>query len=212
MATTGRLSADQRTATLAGRAIRQRWDVLVPIASGSSTFITYPMDEGIFPRSDDEPARVIRAGGRKHEVWNPTPAVTNRPKAIRYTFDVDNNDGKFFGPNVNGFFTVPSVYTANPTECLIQHRIYVQTPSSIDHAWIWSELTHVKYIGEIIDVLYDDIADHSGDPQPAKATIVTEQLGASAALRRVWRKEDGVDVPMTQTNDATPFDFTWTVT
>jgi hypothetical protein len=153
--------------------------------------------------------RILRAGSRKHEVWNPSPNVSNTPKAVRYSFTVDNSDGYFYDNTTTNVFK-PSTYQADPQECIITHRIYIGIRGN-SGLWTWSEVSHMAFQGQITDVDYTDGSDPEGDATPVSATITCEQVGAWAALRRNWTVDDATDHPMTQTNSATPFDFTWTV-
>lgn len=211
MATTGRLTAAQRTAIAAGAPIRQVWQIEVPGDTLHIFWATYDLDDGIFPiPAADTMRRVTRAGSRKHTVWNPSPNVLVKPKAVRYQFEVDNSDGIFYETHPDNVYQIVGLYQAKPQECRIYHRLYVGEPGTIyNKSYLWTEITHMKFRGVIRSVRYEDISDSQGNPVPGKAIIVCEQLGAWDALRRKWGVDDARVHDMT---DDSTFNFTWTVT
>lgn len=210
MATTGRLSAAQRTAILSGAPFRQKWTMIVPNAAHTSTTsVVFATADNL--GADFDSVRIIKAGSRKHEVWNPSPNVKNTPRAARYSFTVDNSDGYFYETSTLNVFKVGSVQSV-PQECYVKHQIYVGIAGLVGD-WTWSEITHMAFTGQITDIIYDDGSDQTENPTPINSVITCEQNGAWEVLRRVWRVEDATDFPMTQTNEPVdPWDFVWTVT
>ncbi len=207
MATTGRLTAAQRTAIRAGNPIRQAWYVHVPVNSSHSGYVANLLDVGIFPAPASVAfQRVIRAGSRSHHVWNPTPNVKKSPSAVRYSFVVDNSDGRMFENSSDNFYQVSGTYQAVPQECYVRHLLYVAIYSS--SGVTWSNLSHMNYEGGIYDLRHEDTADAQGNVIGAQTTIMCEQKGAWDALRRDWTIDDCTDVAMT--NGATA-DYVWTV-
>ena len=211
MASVGRLTTAQRIAIAAGATIRQTWDIQVPFSATHSLYFTVPIDAGIF--SIDEVVawelvtnRIIKAGSRKHVVFNPSPNVKATPKAVTYSFVVDNSDGHFYEGHPNSFYNIYETYLAVPQECLIVHKIFVAINSS--DGVTWSELEHMRFTGRIKELRHEDTADGKGDIIGAKTTITCEQVGAWDALRRLWTIDDSTDVAMV--NGATSYD--WTVT
>lgn len=205
MATTGRLTAAQRTAIQAGNPIQQVWYIHVPIDVAHSGYAAVHIDDGIFPLPSSEYRRVVRAGQRSHVVWNPSPHVDVEPKAVRYSFVVDNADGKFYENNADNIYKLGSTYQAVPQECYIRHLLYVAIYTSTGTTW--SALTHMTFEGRVFDLIHEDTADAKGNVVGALTTITCEQNGAWDVLRREWNISDGVDVPMI--NGAT--DYVWTV-
>jgi hypothetical protein len=160
------------------------------------------------------------------KVWNPSLQKSNNPKAVRYSFTVANEDGKFYETAADNFFKYTGVpnYQATPAECKITHKILVQVPDSEDtRGYTFSEITHMAYTGQIIDIRHLDTGapgrgvEGSGSngvdflPTPASTIITCEQLGAWESLRRDWTLEDATDAPMTN-DELGGLDFTWTVT
>lgn len=209
MAATGRLTAAQRAALAAGAPVRQTWEIVVPGDTLHLFWLTYPLDSGIFPVLGTEKRRVVRAGRRSHEVWNPSPKVSVTPKAVRYSFVVDNHDGIFYETHPDNVYQIPGLYQAKAQECRIVHRLFVAVPGAYQRSTTWSEITHMAYTGGIISVRFEDVADAAGNPVPGSATITCEQLGAWSVLRRDWTADDCVDVPLT---NGAVIDYVWTVT
>lgn len=211
MASAGRLTTAQKIAITAGAAIRQTWDIVVPFNAAHSIYETVPIDAGIF--SMDEVVlwelvtnRIIKAGSRKHVVFNPSPNVKATPKAVSYSFVVDNSDGHFYEGHPQSFYNLYETYLAVPQECLIVHKIFVAINSS--SGVTWSELTHMRFTGRIKELRHEDTADSKGDIVGAQTTITCEQVGAWDALRRLWTIDDAIDVAMINGS----IDYTWTVT
>jgi len=205
VATTGRLTAAQRTAIQAGNAVRQEWSLFKPDNPSHSSYTEEVIDSGIFPNPDDRLQRVIRAGQRRHVVWNPSPQVSVKPVAIRYVFVCDNSDGRLYENTVGGFF-FPLV-AHEPQECYIRHRVSVAIYSS--SGTTWSEIEHMTFFGSIISLRHEDTGNSKKQIVPATTTITCEQRGGGAAFRRVWTEDDGIDVAMT--NGVTA-DYQWEVT
>lgn len=201
MATGGRLSTAERAALTGGGArIRQTFEIGRPTASGSTTYIYTTVDDGLHAQGGD--SRIVRAGRRKHTVWNPHPTDYERPKATRWTFTARNDDGWLYR---NGdAWVIPSVYTATPQECLVRHRVYVYA------AGAWSEIGHMAFVGRIVSIRYEDTSDSLGQTQGAVAHITTEQEGAWGVLRYIWTPEDGDHHAMTHPDYPTSgLDFIW---
>ena len=206
MASVGRLTTAQRIAIGAGATIRQTWDILVPSAD-HTVYHTRVIDPGIFGEPGSEQgSAVTKAGTRKHVVFNPSPNVKATPKAVSYSFVVDNSIGAFYEESTNSIYWYLAVYHASPQECLIVHKIFVAINSS--SGVTWSELTHMRFTGRIKELRHEDTADSKGDIVGAQTTITCEQVGAWDALRRLWTIEDATDVAMTNGS----IDYTWTVT
>lgn len=203
MSSGGRLSTAERTALAAGARIRQTFEIGVPTSSGGGSYVYYDLDEGLHA-AEGSAHRVLKAGKRKHEVWNPHPTQSERPRAPRHTIVAANDDGLLY-PGVTGsLFTIPSVYTAEPPECLLRHRVYVWA------AGAWSEIGHLLFYGRISEVRYEDLAGPDGSPASAVAIITATQRGAWEVLARVWTPEDGDHHPMTHPDyPTTGLDFVW---
>jgi len=153
--------------------------------------------------------RIIKAGQRKHIVFNPSPNVRNSPRALRYSFVVDNSDGHFYESHPNSFYNIYETYLANPSECLIKHCLYVNIGTGGKHDW--SRIEHMDFVGRITELRHEDTGDGQGNVVGAQTTITCEQVGAWDALRRVWTIDDATDHAMTGTGVG-GLDFTWTVT
>jgi hypothetical protein len=205
MATTGRLTAAQRTAIQAGNPIRQVWYIHVPIDAAHTGYTAVLIHRGIFPTPPASHQRVIRAGQRSHVVWNPTPNVKSIPKAVRYSFTVDNSDGIFFENSADNIYLIPTVYQAVPQECYIRHQLYVAVYSSTGISW--SILSGMTFEGVVSDLRHEDTADAQGNIVGAQTTITCEQKGAWDILRRVWTTEDGTRSPMTNGS----VDYDWSI-
>lgn len=218
MATTGRLSSGLRTRIQDGMTIQQTWVMYIPTDSNHTTWFRRGIDSGIF--SPKHPAAnvdeywdgesvncVIRAGSRKHQVWNPSPNVEVAPKAAIYSFVVKNDNGAFYEGTSNSIFDLSSSFLASPYECLIVHRLYLmkQTASG---GHTWSELEHMAFTGRIKELIHDDIANSDGEPVGVQTTITCEQVGAWDALRRKWTIDDATDVEMAYGSVS----YDWTVT
>ena len=185
----GLLAAAARTAIAAGNPIRQVWTIKIPIAAGSSTFDSKIIDSGIVTgtggefKSDNQ--RVIRAGTRKFQMFNPNPMV--KPKAVgtTYAFVVDNHDGYFYHQDdVVWQATTSPFYEAAPQECKIQHfpAVWSGTGWIAIAEWLWT--------GRIYKPVYNDRARSDANPLGLSATISAESDCAWPALRRDWNKDD----------------------
>jgi len=207
MASTGRFTAAQRAAILAGGKIVQTWHLLVPENDAHTAWDEVPIHNRGYSTGTHD--RVLRAGTRKHTVWNPSPNAHNTPKAVRYIFTVRNDDGIFYeasSDNIYYFGGVPA-RQAQPNECRVLHRIYIWDPA----AGSFDKIDHMDFTGGIIELRHEDTADPNGNPTGAITIITTEQVDAWAALRRIWTIDDATDHPMTN-NEPGGLDYTWTVT
>lgn len=191
------LTPSQLSAIAGGSSIAQTWNILCPIAAGGSpTSITHVHT---LPGSEPSRYRVVRAGTRKHEVWNPHVNADINATSLRYSFEVDNSDG-FFHLKSGGAFNTAGLYAADPTECLVEHKTYVMSLVTKQH----EEIESMSFTGNIISVEYVGSAKTSGTISPATAVITCEQAGAWDALKRPFIKEDGDFDPFTN-NAGTSF-------
>ena len=131
-------------------------------------------------------ARVIRAGRRKHEVWNTHPKLKRNPRAITWTIEVANDD-KWWHPGVGtAFRPVVSSYQAPPQECYLTHFVYVDINGT------WTEMTDLAYIGEITKLEHKPTVQDD-TPVPTTMLLSTEQAQAWTVLRRTFDADDGDD-------------------
>jgi len=203
------LTSSQLEALTSGQPVRQSWKIKVPVLADHSAYTETVIDDGILPAVSSPTKRIIRAGTRKHAVWNPHPKMNVTPKAVRYSIEVDNHDGFFHRRSFSAWNPL-GIYAAAVGECFLIHQIYVWVPANS----AWEEITHMKFIGQVIDVDYSGSAQMSrteispgttrATPAPNTATITTEQVGADFALRRVFTADDADNTKVT---DATTGDF-----
>lgn len=191
----GNLTAGQLAAFTSGQPVRQVWSIRAPVLADHSAYTTTVLDDGVFAASATPRTRVIKAGSRRHKVWNPHPMSDSRPEAVRYVIEVANGDGYLHrksGSPWNPF----GLYDAAPAECFLIHQIYVLEASS------WSEVTHMRFEGRILRVEYSGTAamtkrDLGGVavPQeaPTTATITSEQDGAWIVLRDSFDKSHATE-------------------
>jgi hypothetical protein len=142
--------------------------------------------------------RIVRAGSRKPEVWNPHPQDNSKPNAVRYAIEVDNSDG-FFHVKVGSVWS-PGTQNIPPSSCFLLHSIYVWIPDPVSPAW--SPILHMDYTGKVIDVSYSGGGTQAAPggrsgARPRTATIITEQVGAEASLRRTFKTDDADIGPVT---------------
>lgn len=178
------LTPSQLSAIAGGSSIAQTWNILCPIAAGGSpTSITHVHT---LPGSEPSRYRVVRAGTRKHEAWNPHVNADINATSLRYSFEVDNSDG-FFHLKSGGAFNTAGLYAADPTECLVEHKTYVMSLVTKQY----EEIASMSFTGNIISVEYVGSSRHGGAVVPKTAVITCEQDGAWAVLRRAFIKDDG---------------------
>ena len=191
------LTGTQKNNIIGGQPIRQSWWVKAPVNAAHSTYTTTLIDAGVFPADGSGLVRVIKAGSRKHHVWNPHPKMDVTPKAVRYSIEVANGDGLFHRRS-GSVWNPYGVYDAAPAECFLLHSIYVYDPAAG-----WSKIDHMDFIGQIVSVDYTGSASMTTRstgtgttaPQeaPRVAAITSEQVGAWPVLRRIFSKADAVD-------------------
>lgn len=202
----GNLGSSQLEAILAGQPVAQRWTLSVPLDAQHSYFYDTVIDSGVFnggavAQTDASKRRVTRAGSRTHEVWNPSPQDADTPNAVRYTFEVGNEDGYFFQGGSGTAWNPFGLYSARPQECRVTHQLFVWSVTQN----AWQEITHMKFVGEIKEVTYDGAFSMTTDTNgnraacPATATITCEQIGAQSALR-VRFTEDDADIEETNSS------------
>ena len=188
----GKLTAGQLAAFTSGQPVRQVWSIRAPMLADHSAYTTTVLDDGVFSAVADPRRRVLKAGTRRHKVWNPHPMSDGRPEAVRYAIEVANGDGYFHlktGSPWNPF----GLYDAAPAECFLIHQIYVQEASG------WSEITHMRFEGLVLSVEYSGSAamtkrDLGGVAVPQEvsnvATITSEQVGVMTVLRKKFDIND----------------------
>lgn len=188
------LTAAQLTAITTGQPVRQVWKVKAPVLADHSAYTETVIDDGIWAYGSNNSRRVIKAGSRKHKVWNPHPMADERPQAVRYSIECANDDG-FFHRRSGSCWNPFGIYDASPSECYLMHSIFVW--DAVTKAWL--EIEHMRYIGQVVSVEYTGAASmlRSGTTAAAVAargvaTITSEQDGAWSVLRHVFNKEDGV--------------------
>jgi len=186
------LTTQQLDAMAGGQPVRQVWTVrgVSYIWPPNIVYQDTVIDDGVMA-GPGSMRRIVRAGSRKLEVWNPHPQDNSRPSAVRYAIEVDNSDG-FFHMKVGSVWS-PSTQNIPPSICFLLHNIYVWIPDPISPAW--SPITHMDYIGKVIDVSYSGGGTQastggSSGVRPRTATIITEQVGAEASLRRTFKIAD----------------------
>jgi len=200
-----RLSASHRDLIARGNTIKQTWAVLSPIASGSTTYITYTFEQGFNATTPTQANRVTRAGSRKVAVWNPHPQdKTSKAKAPRYSFEVSNADGRVY-PGNGSIWNNFGIYDAAPEECLILHSVLVDLYGD---GVSYQQLPHLAYTGRVVSVQYAESADPGGDAAGNLAVITCEQTGAWDTLRRVFTKDDGDDTLVDVDGIGTNLDWT----
>lgn len=191
------LTGDQLAALTAGQPVRQTWTVRAPVLADHSAYTDTVIDDGIWSPNAAPKRRVLKAGRRKFEVWNPHPKSTAAPKAVRYSIEVDNSDGLFHrrsGSVWNPF----GLYDAAPAECFLLHNLSVLLLSGA-----WSAISHMAFIGQVINVAYEGSAGMNRTETtpgvtvptvaPRAATITSEQVGAWAILRETFDKSHAVE-------------------
>ena len=209
------LTVTQLAAMVSGQPIRQKWTIRTPINAAHSSYTETVIDDGIFSVGNTT-ARVIKAGSRRHHVWNPHPKMEVQPKAVRYAIEVANGDG-LFHRRVGSVWNPFGLYDAAPGECFLLHNLYVWVPDPVTP--YWTEITHMAYIGQVVTVDYagtgsmnrreTGVGTTAIKEAPQVATITSEQVGAWPVLRRVFNKTDAV----TGQVDGSPIGaFTFTAT
>ena len=114
--------------------------------------------------------------------------------------------------HADNVYQIVGLYQAKAQECEISHRLFVRIPGSHPRATVWSEITHMNFVGVIRSVRFEDTANAAGDPVPGTATITCEQRGAWDALRRLWTVDDATFAAMQDHPFSPTFQHTWTVT
>jgi len=196
-----------------GQPVRQTWSIVGIISRFGlvATTETTVIDDGIFA-GPGSLTRILKAGSRTHTVLNPHPMESAKPNAVRYSIEVANGDG-FFHRKVGSVWSPgPYSYNAHPRECLLMHSLAVWIPDL--YSPYWSPIPHMDYVGQVIDVSYEGAATQavatstiSASVLAKSATIISEQVGAEIALRRVFTPSDAdVDI----VTDATSGDVTYT--
>jgi len=184
-----RLTATQIALIQSGQPIRQQWKTVCPVDSAHSGFIDNLIEAGIYPvKSTEDYRRVIDEGSRTYEVFNPHPRASNKPKKLRYQFEVDNRDGHFYKGAGNAWNPL-SLYDAEPQECRIKHGLSVYDPATDS----WSAIGHMDYEGRVLHVEYVDGQNAAGDIVPVSAIIFTESMTVRGILDRVYNIEDADD-------------------
>jgi hypothetical protein len=180
------LSPAQIASIKNGEGIALTWEIHAPISAGGSLDSQYVYIHSLPTADAGSMHRVVRAGSRKHEVWNPHVNAPVEAKALRYSFEVDNSDG-FFHAKAFGCWNLHGAYQADPTECVVVHKtcVYMQATGT------YEEIQTMTFTGRIISVEYASSAKHDGSPAPHTAVITCEQDGAWEALRRAFIKDDG---------------------
>jgi hypothetical protein len=174
--------APQIAAVIAGNSIAQTWTIAGPLSAGGA--LSQYAHIHTLPGSEPYRYRVVRAGSRKHEVWNPHVNAPVEAKALRYSFEVDNSDG-FFHMKTGGCFNIAGIYNADPTECTVTHETYIMVAGQ------YQRVDAMSFVGSIISVDYVSSANHAGAAVGQTAVITCEQAGAWDALRRTFTKDDG---------------------
>jgi hypothetical protein len=194
----GNLTSAQLDAIVDGQPIKQRFWMRVPLIVDHSTYFDVLFEEGIhqFHTLTMLEGRVIRAGKRKHVVWNPHPNVPVKARALQWQFEVANKDN-YFDNRTDGIFYYLGIYRCEPQECFVVHKVYVWEPV----AEAWSEITHMAFTGRVLRIEYDDsaTADKYSHIQSAiepvgvadTALITCQQTGVWDALLRTFTKDDG---------------------
>ena len=184
------LTTAQLAALAAGQPVRQTWTILSPQNAGHSVYSAVVVDDGIFSGGTTTANRVIKAGSRKHTVWNCHPQEASSPTALRYSFEAANHDGAFH-MRIGSFWNPYGLYDADVSECFLVHQIYILTLTGL-----WEEVLSMKFTGRVIS------ADYSGSasalrsasapiPAPLVAVVTSEQDGAWQILRRAFTRDDG---------------------
>ena len=199
-----RLTATQIALIKAGQPIRQEWLTVSPIDSAHSGFVDFTIEAGIYPiKSTENYRRVIDEGTRTYEVFNPHPRSNNKPKKLRYSFEVDNRDGYFYKGAGNAWNPL-SLYDAEPQECRVKHVLSVYDPDTD----LWSAFTHMSYEGRVLHVEYVDGKSAAGDIVPVSAIIQTEALAVRGVLDHVYTLDDGDDELIDDPGGLGDFSFT----
>lgn len=189
------LTAAQLAAFTSGQPVRQVWSIKAPVLADHSAYTETTIEDGIFPITAGQKRRVLKAGKRRHFVMNPHPQLDQELAAVRYSIEVDNGDGLFHrksGSVWNPF----GIYDAAPAECFLLHYVYVW-----EHvAQVWSEITHMRYIGRVIEAQSAGLAAMTkrevspgvvtAQEAPRSVTITSEQVGAWEVLRKTFNKDD----------------------
>lgn len=172
----GLLTADQAAAITAyAPRYRQTWIVWCPASSGGDLVANNTL-HGDAPGSPD---RVVDAGRRVVEGYNVSMREPGRLTSGHYAITVDNSDGVLYPTTTNNIWYNTAGYQADPIECDLEHRVYVQLLDGT-----WDQLDMVRYRGRVMDVTYDE------DRQ--LATIESLSL-AALALQETWQESDGFD-------------------
>lgn len=182
----GLLTTAQSTAIAAGARMRQVWKIHVPRASGSTTFDAVTIHD-----DDSTTRRVTDPGSREVFGYNISFREEGKLEAGSYDIVVDNA-GAYFCPEMTGnvFYNSTGSYQATPTECDLEHEVYVWDAAASPAAW--SELTMANYRGQILTVEYEDLADPDGAIADM-ATISTQSRAVQSALDYRWTVDDGDD-------------------
>lgn len=208
------LTTAQLAALASGQPVRQTWSIVgvsfrTLFGPPSVIYQTTVIDNGVFA-GPGSLTRILKAGSRTHTVLNPHPMESAKPNAVRYSIEVANGDG-FFHRKVGSVWS-PGTYNAHPRECLLMHSLAVWIPDL--YSPYWSPIPHMDYVGQVIDVSYEGAATQavatstiSASVLAKSATIISEQVGAELALRRVFTPSDA-DVDMV--TDTTSGDVTYT--
>jgi hypothetical protein len=183
------LTGPQIAAITSGQPVRQVWTISSPQQAAHTSYADVVVDEGIFAAGALSTSRIIKAGSRKHEVWNPHPQEADKPKALRYSIEAANHDGKFHMRS-GSFWNPYGLYDADVSECFLTHQIYIRTSASL-----WEEVLAMKFSGRVISVDYNGgaSANRTSSPvaAPNVAVITAEQEGAWQILRRTFTRDDG---------------------
>jgi hypothetical protein len=178
------LTTEQIAAIKGGAKIAQQWEIHIPLSAGGSLDYQYVFIHGV--KEYGAMQRVIKAGSRKHVVWNKHVNAPIEAAAVRYSFEVDNSDG-FFHTGAGNCWNYTGYYQADPTECAVMHKINIWD-STINS---YQEVPSMRFFGKIISVEYVGTARHNGTVAPKTAVITCEQEGAWVALKRAFIKDDG---------------------
>lgn len=193
----GNLTTAQLDAIKQGEPIKQKFWMRVPLVPDHSVYYDVLFDEGIhkYHSLTMVQDRVLKAGKRRHVVWNPSPNSQVSARAIRWRFEVDNHDD-YFNNGTGGIFYYGGSYRSEPQECYAVHKLYVWEPV----AEAWSEITHMAFVGKVLTIEYEDTArpDKVGNMEAdvvpealAETAVITcEQTGVWDVLKRVFSKDD----------------------
>jgi hypothetical protein len=168
-----RLTQAQLDAIEAGQPTRQAWDIQTPASSGSGSFTATSIHD-----DDGGPFLVVDAGKYEVEGWNVSFASPGKMPTGLYRFTVDNGDSKF-SPETTGnyWYDTGGTYQAMPIECRTAHSVKIKLLDGT-----WSEILY--YVGEVLDVQYDDVK---------KTATIEARAMAAGFLEYKFTADDGTE-------------------